>query len=381
MRRPQSIPAGRRQARASLLEVLEPRQLMSVVNITSGMSIQAAIVAAGPGGTVNCAAGTYAGGFTGTSADSGVTIKGAGAGTTTILSSTSGQLTSAGAIAEIQTTGVSLTGFTIEGPAAGLNGLAYGVLVDMGGTGVISSDTLTNIWETVPNRGDQIGIGVGVTFGSAQILTDNISNYQKNGIQIGSLTPVAGQSASATIMNTTVTGVGLDTANTQNGILFVYGAYGTVSGCTVSQNLAAPALDDAATGIYVLDAKTVTIQMTTSNNNDEDIVLSAGAHMYGGSANARLINDKTFGATYDGVDLFAGTGATGVTGAVISGLNSHNNALDGIYIDSVKDSGNTIENSTFASNSGYDIEDDGGGAENTYINNTYTSSYPSYPIP
>jgi hypothetical protein len=169
---------------------------------------------------------------------------------------------------------VSISGFTISGPGPGLcNSINYGIFVSGGATAQISHNSIVHIRDT-PFGGCQNGGGIRVgsnflaTTGTATIVSNSISDYQKGGIVVD------GVGSSATVYGNTVTGVGPTPAIAQNGIQVSRGAKATVSHNTVSKNecnnpTCGPDFETqySSAGILLFNNVVGPLAATVSNNN------------------------------------------------------------------------------------------------------------------
>jgi parallel beta-helix repeat protein len=238
-------------------------------NHTTG--IQAIVNQAQSGDTIIVEAGTYNEQVTINNAGharDNLTLEGSGQNFTFIQPSS---LAGSNAVVDVNgSQGVTIEGFTIEGPSgtAYSGGNLYGVRVEGGGSATITQNHITNIQDT-PFAGYQEGIAIDVgrqrdgTTGSAVITYNTIDNYQKGGILVDN----AGSSAS--IMYNTIVGAGPTTVLAQNGIQISRGATAVVSYNYVSNNEYTPS--PQATGILVYNNSTVTLTHNTLANNDYDI--------------------------------------------------------------------------------------------------------------
>lgn len=285
-------------------------------------TIQAAVTAAAPGGTINVAAGTYTEQAT---LSKDVTLSGAGASSTFIQAPGVLVADSFGkkAILEIgSAASTTVTGFTVEGPGPSSCGsIDYGIFVVGGASANIHDNAVSNIADN-PLGGCQNAIGIQVgrqanaTTGTATITNNVISGYQKNGITIDNT------GSSATITNNTVTGAGPTTAIAQNGVQISRGATGTITGNTITGNVytggaGACAGDgsvgdkdtfdsncDESTGILLYQQGSgVVITGNTSNANQLAVA------MFGGPA-ATFTNNNISGATVYGLDTDVALDAT-----------------------------------------------------------------------
>lgn len=238
---------------------------------------------------------------------------------------------------------VSLIGFTIKGPGGGpCDSLEYGVRVDMNGSATISRNHITEIRDT-PFSGCQNGIGILVgraaeaQTGTASIQFNLIDTYQKGGIVISN----AGSSAE--VAHNDVQGVGPTAVIAQNGIQVSDGASASVHHNEVSQNIYSPQTFGSA-GILLLSPGNVVIDHNDVYTNDFNI--------YADNAVGPLIRqNRISGATYDGIDLTAGT-----TGAQVTNNTSVNNGLDGIFVDETA-TNNAITSNKLHDNGLFDAED------------------------
>ena len=103
-------------------------------------------------------------------------------------------------------TGVTISGFTISGPA---NGIGYGVLVDQNGVATVTGNKITAIHDAPDVTGNQNGVGIaagcclptpGASSGSVTATNNTIDTYQKAGIDI------RGDGSSGTLSGNNITG-------------------------------------------------------------------------------------------------------------------------------------------------------------------------------
>ena len=173
-------------------------------------------------------------------------------------------------------TGVTISGFTISGPA---NGIGYGVLVDQNGSATVTGNNITAIHDAPDVTGNQNGVGIaagcclptpGASSGSVTATNNTIDTYQKAGIDI------RGDGSSGTLSGNNIRGAGPTAAIGQNGIQISRGAKATVTGNTVADNEFQPQTV-TGTGILVIERTTappvgnVTISNNTLRRNDGNI--------------------------------------------------------------------------------------------------------------
>jgi hypothetical protein len=152
------------------------------------------------------------------------------------------------------------------------NAKYFGVLTENGGSTDISDSIVQNIGD-VPFSGDQHGIGIEWASGSSGSVDNSIvEQYQKNGVV------VADSGTSASVTNDTVTGLGQVSFIAQNGVEFIDGATGTVSGNLITDNYytgcsnqdakATGCTPYVATGVLLYDVDPS--QVNRSNNQYRD---------------------------------------------------------------------------------------------------------------
>jgi hypothetical protein len=239
-------------------------------------TIQAAIDAASPGQQIRVCAGTYAEQLTIQktvllAADDGVTVIPSGV---VENSNGAGGENIAAAILVKNATGVHITGFRVDGSANGLTGCAprlVGVLFE-DASGFLAHNAIRHFRLSSALAGCQSGnaIEVATTAGGSSQVTINgnsVDDYQKNGITAND----AGSSAKVEF--NTVTGIGSTPAIAQNGVQIGFGAAGTITSNTISNNLYAPCVsaaqcDTNATGILIFQSTGVVIASNSVGNNN-----------------------------------------------------------------------------------------------------------------
>lgn len=118
----------------------------------------------------------------------------------------------------------SIVGATVE------NAKYFGVLTEYGGSTDVSDSTVENIGDAVFS-GTQHGIGIEWSSASSgSVDSSTIERYQKGGVV------VAGSGTTASVTNDTVSGLGRVPFIAQNGVEFIDGATGTVSGNLITDN-------------------------------------------------------------------------------------------------------------------------------------------------
>ncbi|HKM51858.1 MAG TPA: right-handed parallel beta-helix repeat-containing protein, partial [Isosphaeraceae bacterium] len=359
-------PASPRRPRTRLrpgAEVLEGRQLLSTLVVDNNpayqapyTTIQAAVDAAKSGDTISVAPGIYTEQVTVPVGKNNLTIMSQQLGAAEIAAPAT--LTGAADIVRISAKAVTLENFTISGPSDGIDA---GVRIDGGGSATVRDNLITQIYGSIFGAG--LGVGVLITDGNGTISDNTITQYEKGGIV------AEGASSSASIANNLVVGVGPNSVIGQNGIQISNGARASIVNNDVSQNIFSPQTFVAA-GILLFNAGPTTVVDNTAAQNDVGILVS-------GTKGATLFNNDLSDSTFDGIELRDGT-----THTVVSFNYSHDNQLDGIYIDATA-TNNTITRNQLTQNSNFDAEDlstgnGTAGTANTWSrNNVFTESSPS----
>lgn len=211
----------------------------------------------------------------------------------------------------------TISGFTITGPSTTQGNLRNGIFVTMGGSAVIENNLITNIRDN-PLSGLQQGAGINVDMGSAQIINNIITSYQKTGIRVN------GAESCSAVFNNTVTGVGATSVIAQNGIQISRGATAIVQNNTVTGNIFTGPGGVVSTGILLFQevaTAPVCVEFNNMSNNDAGLALAS------------------------------------TTGTLVQGNNSSNNTQLGILVDS-DSTNNVFIRNTALGNPTFDIEDD-----------------------
>jgi parallel beta-helix repeat protein len=272
---------------------------------------------------------------------------------------------------------VTVDGFTISGPAAGLE---FGVLVDGDGTAgdtsaTIRDNRITDIRPGAELGGDQTGFGVYVAQGAdAKVFKNDIRNYQKGGV-------VAFDDGTVVeVKQNTITGAGLTPVIAQNGVQISLGAAGKVTHNVIADNRYSGPQDaqfDAA-GVVLggpVDAEFPTFSAGRVEVSHNTLLRNeAGIIAENQTAPVQLKNNDIRSSDEDGIALY------GVVGADLSNNRVSNSGRYGLNV-TRQSSGNTITNNTFVNSGVFDIRDDtvGGGTAgtaNTYKNNKFNTAFP-----
>jgi parallel beta-helix repeat protein len=353
------------------LEPLEDRSVPSAISFhgTTYPTIQAAInaAAAKPGAdTITIPAGTYNesllinDSFPLTLQASGgtVTIKP----TSTAPAVTVGGANLGGAVIEIESKNVTISGLTVD--ASGTQDNAV-IRVIKGGSATIKNDTVIGTATPAdPASGNGIQIGTslgGGSAGAAKVTGNTVSGYSGAGILVD------GGSASAEVKNNTITGGGASAAGvTQYGVQVSRGATARVENNTITGN-------DAGTGgsgtqsagiFFYQDGgrNSVAAKNTVSGNQDGILVQNSDGSRSGA---IEIVNNDVHGNTgYAGIDIDHSdnievennsvSGNTGFNGIALTGthfVEVENNDVSGNSGDGIYDfQGNTnfiTNNSSF----------------------------------
>jgi parallel beta-helix repeat protein len=400
------------------VEELEDRRVPSVVlhvspNGGKGVftTISAAVAAARPGDFIAVEPGVYQEQVKLTSAQRGVQIEATRPLQAVIEAPAN--LTGSRAIVDVDgARGVEIEGFTITGPAAGIEA---GVLVENGGSARIESNHITRIQDAV-SGGLQAGFGVEVgrsslggaaTTGSAEITGNLIDQYQKGGVVVSNV------GSSAEVSFNVVRGVGPTAVIAQNGIEFSDGAVGSikrnVAADNVFQSPTEPAAFAAAGVLLFQPGAGIEVEGNVVRNNDAGVwaIDAAGAQIRDnfvtgstffavaldvsstGSSNSTVADNLLIGNPGDGIDLFGSSHNTvrdnraffnGGNGLMLDSGSTHNlvagnvsefNHGDGILITDSTSSGNTIRGNVFRNNAGTDAVDHSVGAGTAGTANTW----------
>ncbi|MGB9430621.1 MAG: NosD domain-containing protein, partial [Candidatus Acidiferrum sp.] len=199
-------------------------------------------------------------------------------------------------------TGVSIDGLIVDGSNSGISECApdlFGVAFQ-NASGTISHTTVRNFKLAASLNGCQSGTGIFVQSGGGQISSVNIDatsvhDFQKNGITANEL------GTQVLIRGNVVTGVGPTTGAAQNGIQIGFGATGSITGNTITNNVWSPCTAIAtctavATNILVVQSDGVTV----SNNSVS--VSQVGIFIDGNSAELSG-NQSTANSVFDGIRL------------------------------------------------------------------------------
>jgi hypothetical protein len=364
-----------------VVDAMEQRLLLATYTVPgSASSIQGAILLAdadSTNDTINVAAGTYTEQLSIAKAsgtlmivpnpsNAAVTIK-----SPTTLSTDA--LGSRNIVTITSGSTVTLSKLTISGPpGAGFDAIDTGIFVEGGSAATIQNDTITNISDNPPD-GIQSGVAIQVgqasssTTGTATISNSIITGYQKNGITVD------GIGSSATVTNNTITGAPTSLI-AQNGIQVSNGAFGSISGNTISGNQYTGNMGYFATGVLLSQPSNNTIVTgNTINNND------VGINSTGASAKTTLTSNTIAGLSSGIFGIYnSSAGLTVITGNIISGFSNgtgiyststgsstiNSNTIDGNLVGIDSDSsgtttmnGNTLGSTTPNSATGIEVDE------------------------
>lgn len=323
-------------ARASSASTLIVAVNKAVCPTATYTSIQAAVTAASSGDTINICRGVY---VEQVSIDKPLTLT-AQSGAILMPSSLQSNTTSlsdgfplAVALLVTNTTGVAIFGLVVDGTNNDISGCApdfYGIAFQ-NASGTVNRSTVRNFKLAAALDGCQTGSGILVQSGGGQsstvtITTSSIHDFQKNGITANE----AG--THVVIQSNAVNGVGPTTGAAQNGIQVGYGAAGSITNNTVTNNVWSPCTAVAtcmavATNILVYQSDGITI----SNNN----VSVSQVGIFIAANNATLTgNHSNANSVFDGI-RFEGDSNS------VSSSSVFNSSEAGVYVDG---NSNSIEN-------------------------------------
>lgn len=284
--------------------------------------IQDAVNAATPGASIRVCKGTYVEQVTinkplEIEADSGAILMPAA------MQQNAASLVDAAALATAvlvsDANGVTIRGLVVDGTNAGIaacSPILFGI-VYQNSSGALERVTVRNfrLFGGVNLAGCQSGSGIFVQSGGGMmsqvtVSRSTIHDFQKNGITANEVgTQVA-------INENVVTGIGPTTGAAQNGIQIGFGAGGSITGNTATNNVWSPCTavstcQAAATNILVTQSDGVTVRGNTAGINNVAIFIDGnGANVEG--------NETFLSSVFDGIRL-AGNQALVRTNQVFNG--------------------------------------------------------------
>jgi len=286
-------------------------------------SVQAAIGAAGAGGTVEMCPGTYTEQISiiepvKLTAVSGIgtakLVMPAGAGDSTSACDTKEGLQQIDEISICTSGSVSITGIAVEAIipletcAGGLNAIFVGGggTLKANGVTVDGASTSLNAY-----KGCQHGIAIEVgaaaqkEIGHAALKNVTVSGYEKNGPTV----KYAG--STLTVTGSTITGEGPSPWIAQNGIEVAYGGQGTIKSSTVTANecdvASCGAEGEQASGVLFYQAAPgSTVGRSSVNDNDLGVYYASGSASVPASAEVTILKDLLTSNRYEGIDLEEG---------------------------------------------------------------------------
>ncbi len=299
---------------------------------------------------------------------------------------------------------VEIGGFTIEGASStGTTNLLYGVRVDGGASADIYANNITNI---IDSSNPQFGVGIsvgnavdssdglGAQVGSASIVGNNITNYQRGGIVVsntGSWALVLNNNITATHNPATAT-----LADSVTGVEVSEGASTTVAFNSITNNYN----DSDGVGVLLYTPGQGTeIAFNILQGNDYglygfDVTGSAGScghRSYGGfncggdwgsfcggdfeNRGVSVDANAVIGNTYQGIEFDYSSGVN-ISANVCNNNGSFSlygtNGNGGIFL--YQSTGNIVINNTCLNNNGSGIFVDAGSTGNTITGNTMSGN-------
>jgi len=355
-------------------------------SVSSFATIQAAVNASSPGGTVLVCPGTYP---EQVAIDKALNILGAQSGTekAAIIVAPAGgivqnttSLSSGNPIAAqilvTNATGVNISNLTVDGAnsqvsVSGCTPVNLVGVLYQNASGTLNHLAVINQALTGVSIGCQSGLGIFVQSGNSgtsnvSIVNNYVENYQKNGITANE----AGTTVTITANN--VVGQGPTTGAAENSIQVGFGAAGTVRGNVAMDDVFSPdtisSPGKAASGILVFASTGVTVANNTVGNTQFGIAFVSDATA--GPADSGTIEGNRISAThvFDGVEL-CGSSNT-VTGNTISGSDE-----SGVHIDSScgAAASNAVSNNTINDACAGILVGTGAGSNTIGTNNFYNT--------
>jgi parallel beta-helix repeat protein len=345
-------------------------------------TIQQAVNASAPGGTVQICPGSYTeqvaitknltltGLVEGNSAQAVILPPAAGlAVNTTYLGSTY----PVAAQILVQNATVTLSNLTVDGTGNGISACSpdvVGVLYQ-NASGTIKGNLIRNqyIAPFATYGGCQSGQGIYVegsgAAASVSIQNNTVQAFQKNGIT------VTNGGVSFAIGGNTVLGLGATRGAGENGMQLSFGATGSVTTNRVGDEIWQPDqfgdTGDAASGILVYDSPSITINGNRVSSTQYGIVVVSDGQM---SADGAQITGNDVGRTYlyDAIDM-CGAGSAKITSNILDGSDEA-----GVHLDSscgAASTGNQVTGNTINGACAAILEGSGSGgttSPNTYQN-------------
>jgi hypothetical protein len=267
---------------------------------------------------------------------------------------------------------VTITNMTVDGANNGLNGCSpnpIGIYYQNSSGTISHNSVLNQVLVGSDLIGCQAGLGIFVQSGNGgsstvAITSNNVANYQKNGITGNEL------GTSVTITSNDVIGQGPTTGAAENSIQIGFGASGSVTTNTVGSDIWAPDVfgdtGNAAAGILVYSSSNVAIKSNNVSNTQFGIAVVSDPNF--GLADGATLTSNTVSAThlYDGIDLCSNTNI--VTSNTINGSDEA-----GIHVDDTctgASTGNSVMKNTINSACA-GILSGPGASGNTTVPNTF----------
>ena len=198
-----------------------------------------------------------------------------------------------------ETSNVSIRGLVVDGAQNAISGCSprlIGILL-RNASGTLTHLVVRNFKLSASLNGCQSGTGIFVqsSSGASDVTIENstIHDYQKNGITANEV------GTQVSIQANVVTGLGPTTGAAQNGIQIAFGAAGSISRNTVTNNIWSPCTavdtcDTFATNILVFESDGVVVSQNRAGIGQVGVVL----HGTGGSAE----KNETFATSvFDGI--------------------------------------------------------------------------------
>ena len=201
-----------------------------------------------------------------------------------------------------ETSGVSISGLTVDGANSGISACAPDLIgiSFLNASGSLEHVAVRNFKLTAALNGCQSGTGIFVQSGGGgvsgvEINQCTVHDFQKNGITADE------KGTTAIIQRNVVTGLGPTTGAAQNGVQIGFGANGSISNNTVTNNVWAPctavtACTTVATNILVTQSDGVEISSNKAGISQVNIFVD-GSH-------STIENNETFAdVVFDGIRI------------------------------------------------------------------------------
>lgn len=290
--------------------------------LQSFSTIQAAVNASAPDGTVQVCPGTYGEqvliqknltlkGVSDSTSNAAVLVTPAGGMVANATSLSSGNPIATQILVTAPATAVTITNLALDGSNNGIHNctpILMGILYQNASGAVMHTSIKNEVLASSPvdMRGCQSGMGIFVQSGGSatstlKISSNYVQNYQKNGITANE------NGSTATITGNTVIGQGPTTGAAENSIQIGFGAAGAIQNNITGNDVWAPDVfgdtADAAAGILVYASKAIMVTGNTVNNTQFGIGIATDPSSPSADSNTVTGNKVSTTNLYDGIEL------------------------------------------------------------------------------